>query len=253
MPEHTAQTHVGDVHLEDLNMSPSQFELPDELLPNLNPERSIIIHPNVNIQEEVTLLPMQRCRRPGRWNTSPHMSIFGSSTDSATSATKGEDLVCEYINGYRLYVVVPWHTVDSVFIRINVKDKLHWVLAVLSLRDRCIYIYDSLRSAGHDAAVKREIEKLPQFLPMYLSTTYFYKKKGITSSTHPRYNIQTPSDAFEVTYVDNIPQRKSGSIYASILWDYTTKKLEVESMSDDEAPPKKIRPVSSSSYRIVLS
>ncbi|MCD7462695.1 hypothetical protein HAX54_049127, partial [Datura stramonium] len=43
-------------------------------------------------------------------------------------------------------------TVDNVFIPINVKDKLHWVLAVLSFRDRCIYVYDSLRSAGHDTA-----------------------------------------------------------------------------------------------------
>ncbi|MCD9638380.1 hypothetical protein HAX54_022319 [Datura stramonium] len=62
MPGHTAQTHVGDVHLEDLNMPPYQFELLDELLPSLNLERSIIVHPNANIQDEVTPLPMQRCR-----------------------------------------------------------------------------------------------------------------------------------------------------------------------------------------------
>ncbi|MCD9558882.1 hypothetical protein HAX54_016564 [Datura stramonium] len=105
---------------------------------------------------------------------------------SASSAAKEEDLICEYINGYRLYAVVPWYTVDNVFIPINVKDKLHWVLVVLSFRDRCIYAYDSLKSAGHDVAVKHEIEKLSQLLPIYLSTTDFYKKKGITTSTHPR-------------------------------------------------------------------
>ncbi|MCD7445847.1 hypothetical protein HAX54_015570 [Datura stramonium] len=43
--------------------------------------------------------------------------------------------------------------------------------------------------------------------------------------------------------------------YASILWDYTMKKTEADFMSDDEAPPRKIRPIidSSSIYRIVLS
>ncbi|MCD9639273.1 hypothetical protein HAX54_023681 [Datura stramonium] len=188
MPKNTVQTHIGDVHLKDLNMAPSQFEFHDELLLSLNPERSIIVHPHANIQEEVTPLPMQR-------------------------------------------------------------------------------------SAGHDAVVKHEIEKLPELLSIYLSTTDFYKKKGITSSTHPRYNIQTPSDAFEVmdcgifmaTYAEflsggegilnsSIDAEFRRNKYASILWDYATKKLEAESMSDDEAPPKKIRPVvqSSSSYRIVL-
>ncbi|MCD9641876.1 hypothetical protein HAX54_028357 [Datura stramonium] len=163
--------------------------------------------------------------------------------DYASSAAKEEDLICEYINGYR--------------------------------------------SVGHDVVVKYEIDKLSQLLPIYLSTINFYHKKGITSSSHPRYNIQTPSDAFELIYVDNIPQQKSGSIdcglfviayaefliggegipnssidaellrnrYASILWDYLTKKIEADSMSDDEASPRKIRPIvdSSSSYRIELS
>ncbi|MCD9644847.1 hypothetical protein HAX54_033359 [Datura stramonium] len=181
--------------------------------------------------------------------------------DSASSATKEEDIVCEYINGYRLYVVVPWNTVDNVFIPINVKDKLHWVLAVLSFRDRCIYIYDSLRSAGHDVAVKSEIEKLSQLLPIYLSTTDFYKKKGITSSTHPRdCSIFVAAYAEFLSGGEGIPNSSIDAElmhnrYASILWDYATKKLEAESMSDDEAPPKKIRSVveSSNNYRIVLS
>ncbi|MCD7462696.1 hypothetical protein HAX54_049128 [Datura stramonium] len=38
--------------------------------------------------------------------------------------------------------------------------------------------------------------------------------------------------------------------YVSILWDYATKKLEAESMSDDEAPLKKIRPVEEGSEEI---
>ncbi|MCD9560154.1 hypothetical protein HAX54_018635 [Datura stramonium] len=43
--------------------------------------------------------------------------------------------------------------------------------------------------------------------------------------------------------------------YASILWDYVMKKIEVDSMSDDEAPPRKIKSIveSNSSDRIVLS
>ncbi|MCD7446621.1 hypothetical protein HAX54_012106 [Datura stramonium] len=256
MPEHTAhvQTHIDDNHIEDLNMPPSQFEFPDELLPSLNPERSIIVHPYVNIQEEVTSLPMQRYRPPGRWNTSPYLSRFGSSTGSSSriplTFTKRHPFEENSING-------PY---DITLI----EEYLKWI------RDDLL-----VRSAGHDVAVKHEIEKLLQLLLIYLSTTDFYQKKGTTSSTHSRYNIQAPSDAFEVMYVDNIPQQKIGKFlscgegipnssidieflsnrYASILWDYEMKKIEVDSMSDDEAPPRKIIPIidSSSSYRIVLS
>ncbi|MCD7470470.1 hypothetical protein HAX54_010373 [Datura stramonium] len=204
-----------------------------------------------------------------------------------SSIAKEKDLMCEYINGYRLYDSIPWYTVDNIFIPINVKNKLHWVLAVLSLRDRCIYVYDFLISADHDVAVKHEIDKLSQLLPIYLSTMDFYQNKGITSSTHPRYNIQKPLDSFEVMYVDNISQQRNGSMdcglfvdaytkilsggegipnsnidvellrnrYSSILWDYAIKKIEADSMSEDEAPPRKIRPIveSSSSDRTILS
>ncbi|MCD9560922.1 hypothetical protein HAX54_019782, partial [Datura stramonium] len=138
----------------------------------------------------------------------------------------------------------------------------------------CIYVYDSLRSVSHDVAVKHEIDKLSQLLTIYLSTTDFYQKKGITSSTHPRYNIQTPPDSFEEmdcslfmdAYVEflssvggipncNIDVELLRNRYASILWDYAIKKIEVDFMSDDEAPPSKIKPIVeySSSVRIVLS
>ncbi|MCE3215936.1 hypothetical protein HAX54_004137 [Datura stramonium] len=42
--------------------------------------------------------------------------------------------------------------------------------------------------------------------------------------------------------------------YVSILWDFGMKKIEVDAMSDDEAPPRKIRPIveCSSSVRIIL-
>ncbi|KAF3680717.1 hypothetical protein FXO38_02143 [Capsicum annuum] len=35
----------------------------------------------------------------------------------------------EYISGFPMHAVVPWHTVDHMFILINIKSKHHWVLA----------------------------------------------------------------------------------------------------------------------------
>ncbi|XP_075101591.1 uncharacterized protein LOC142177031 [Nicotiana tabacum] len=64
-------------------------------------------------------------------------------TDNDGSVAKEIYIVCEYIRGYRLLANVPWHTVDNVLIPVNLKDKLHWILAVVSFKERCINVYDS--------------------------------------------------------------------------------------------------------------
>ncbi|XP_059310273.1 uncharacterized protein LOC132061477 [Lycium ferocissimum] len=194
--------------------------------------------------------------------------------DGATIGGKQEDILCEYVKGHRLQCTVPWHFVDYVFIPVNVKDKNHWLLAVLSFMDRRLYVYDSYRSAGHDAAVKSEIDKLASLLPLYLHLTDFYvEKKGIDFTHHPAYKDKAPADKFEVVFVDNLPQQSPGSMdcgiyvvafaeylsheeaippkdidaellrtrYGALLWVYAQKKNEVDAVSDNEAPPKPVR------------
>uniref|UniRef100_A0A0V0HVU9 Putative ovule protein n=1 Tax=Solanum chacoense TaxID=4108 RepID=A0A0V0HVU9_SOLCH len=65
-----------------------------------------------------------------------------------------EHVIGEYIKGYRMHAAIPWHMVDHVFVPVHVKNKFHWVLAVISLNDKRINVYDSYRAAGHDAAIK---------------------------------------------------------------------------------------------------
>ena len=77
-----------------------------------------------------------------------------------------ESAIRDYIKGYRLMAAIPWNTIDNVFIPVNVEHKNHWVLAVLSLIDKHIYVYDSYRAAGHNYHVREEIQKLAQLLPM---------------------------------------------------------------------------------------
>ncbi|KAF3656252.1 hypothetical protein FXO37_15569 [Capsicum annuum] len=71
--------------------------------------------------------------------------------DASLNARGKEYHLNEYINEFRMHATVSWHTVDHIFISVNVKSKHNWVLAVISFNDRCIYVYDSLSSAGHDA------------------------------------------------------------------------------------------------------
>ncbi|KAF3643753.1 hypothetical protein T459_30050 [Capsicum annuum] len=70
----------------------------------------------------------------------------------------------EYINGLRMHAAVPWHSVEDIFISVNIKKKHHWVLAVLSFSERCIFLYDSYESNGHYAVVLAEIEKIAKII-----------------------------------------------------------------------------------------
>ncbi|KAF3641375.1 hypothetical protein FXO37_23039 [Capsicum annuum] len=84
--------------------------------------------------------------------------------DASLNAGGKEYHLNEYINGFHMHATVPWHTVDHIFIPINVKAKHHWIIAVISFNDRCIYVYDSLSSASHDAGVLAKVEKLAEDL-----------------------------------------------------------------------------------------
>ncbi|KAG5627948.1 hypothetical protein H5410_013166 [Solanum commersonii] len=158
-----------------------------------------------------------------------------------------ENDIREYINGYRLMAAIPWNTIDNVLIPVNVKQKNHWVLAVLSLIERHIHVYDSYRAAKHDSFVREEIQKLAQLLPMYLSMYY-------DDNINDTQDLNIP---FDVTYVKDIPQQRYEYLsdgndicvetidaellrirYGALLWEYAAKKMEDGAVRDNEAPPK---------------
>lgn len=118
----------------------------------------------------------------------------------------------EYISDFRMHATVPWHTVDHIFISINVKSKHHWVLAVLSFNNRCIYVYNSLSSAGHDVVVLTEVEKLVEVISLCLLACKFYEKKGIDIDNHPNYKLNDKNDLFDVYIVKDLPQQPSRSL-----------------------------------------
>ncbi|XP_075104123.1 uncharacterized protein LOC142178461 [Nicotiana tabacum] len=167
-------------------------------------------------------------------------------TDSNANVAKEEDVVCEYIRGYRLLANVPWHTVDNVLIPVNLKDKLHWILVVVSFKERCIKVYDSYRSAAY------------------------------TDKSH--------TDPFEVVFISNLPQQKVGSMdggvhvaayaeflstlgkipqttfnsnllrqrYGPLLWDYAMRKIDADAISVNEAPSKITRQITESDSKLQI-
>ncbi|XP_059295194.1 uncharacterized protein LOC132048304 [Lycium ferocissimum] len=166
-----------------------------------------------------------------------------------------------------------WLTMYSSQSTLKKKTIGCWV--VLSFLDRRLYIYDSYRAAGHDATVRSEIDKLANLLPLYLHLTDFYQsKQGVDWNYNHAYKDKAPADKFDVVFVDNLPQQSPGSMdcgmyvaayaeylsqgegiphgdldaellrtrYGALLWDYAKRKMEANAESDNEAPPKLVRP-----------
>ncbi|PHT72204.1 hypothetical protein T459_22989 [Capsicum annuum] len=117
---------------------------------------------------------------------------------------------------------------------------------------------DSLSSVSHDAIVIAKIKKLAEVIPLCLVACNFYEKKGI--------DIDLMLNLFDVSFMNDLPQQPSGSLdcglymvtyaeiltygegvpyvvfdpnllrtrYASLLWDYGSRKEEDKAQSDDE-------------------
>ncbi|PHT34798.1 hypothetical protein CQW23_26598 [Capsicum baccatum] len=147
-----------------------------------------------------------------------------------------ENHLIEYINGFRIHAAVPWHTVEDIFIPVNIKETYHWVLAILSFSERCIFLYDSYEFSDHYAAVLAEIEKIATIIPFCFQACDFHVKKGIDLQNHPRYKDKEFSDMFDVLFEDDLPQQLSGSLYVVLLWDYGIRKQDANAISDVEAP-----------------
>ncbi|PHT74377.1 hypothetical protein T459_21654 [Capsicum annuum] len=128
-----------------------------------------------------------------------------------------EHHLMEYINWFRMHAAVPWHTVEDIFILINIKEKHHWVLAVLSFSERCIFLYDSYESSDHYAAILADIEKIAKIISLCLQACNFYVKKGINHQSHPRYKDKESSDIFDVLFQDDLPQQPNGSLDCGVF------------------------------------
>ncbi|PHT93297.1 hypothetical protein T459_01179 [Capsicum annuum] len=171
----------------------SQNTISDEFLPSLNvyDQKTIMIYPSAN-REVNTPIPKLRIRRPSKFKESPYTKKFSSTA-------------------------VPWHTVEDIFIPVNIKEKYHWVLAVLSFSERCTFLYNSYESSGHYTLVLAEIEKIAMIIPLCLQACDFYVKKGIDLQNHPRYKDKESSNMFDVLVEDDLPQQPSGSLDCGVF------------------------------------
>ncbi|XP_075074791.1 uncharacterized protein LOC142162346 [Nicotiana tabacum] len=190
------------------------------------------------------------------------------------SIVKLQDVVAEYILGYRLLTNVAWDEVDYVIMPINIVEKFHWVLVVFDIAERCLYAYDSMVSSHNHSIVESCADKFSIIILLYLSCTGFYgKRKNINFKNTKTYIEKPVTDLLNIQWIiGEIPQQKEGSLdcgvfvaafaeyvsigelsiptedfsdidqhcrcYGALLWDYARKKQEIGAISDSEVTCK---------------
>ncbi|PHT83986.1 hypothetical protein T459_12429 [Capsicum annuum] len=117
--------------------------------------------------------------------------------------SRNEECLINNIKGFSILVGLPWHLIDKVYISINCGDELHWVLAVVVLKERRIRVYNSMLRRRHFGP-SSEIQKLAKILPTYLDINDFLDQKVRTDWSMIEAYRDKMNNPFDVQYVEGI-------------------------------------------------
>eukprot|EP00261_Vitis_vinifera_P028229 XP_010662334.2 PREDICTED: uncharacterized protein LOC104882098 [Vitis vinifera] len=103
------------------------------------------------------------------------------------------DILIDYANGLQPLYSVKWPDVDIVYVPINVQAS-HWVLGVVHLHRRIIYVYDSLMGINNNARLQVAIKPLAKLLPHILNAIAYYGFHGDTKVNYQEWEIERLQD-----------------------------------------------------------
>ncbi|XP_050209842.2 uncharacterized protein LOC126660405 [Mercurialis annua] len=192
-------------------------------------------------------------------------NLYSKSKDLSLISSKSSE--ADYINGGRICCNTKWADVDDVLFPINCGKDWHWILARLNFKERCIYVYNSLRSARRDKSANEYVECYSVLLPLYFDAVNLFDSRNDIDTTTGPYEEKSSTDPFRIVNVENIPVQTDidcgvhmfcaaeffvdGKVmsddfdikehrarYACSLYTYGCWKDEFAALSEDEGPVK---------------
>ncbi|PHT79103.1 hypothetical protein T459_17155 [Capsicum annuum] len=143
---------------------------------------------------------------------------------------RNEECLINIIKGFSISIGLPWHLVDEVYIPINCGDEIHWVLAIIILKEKRIRVYD-LMSRRRRSGPSSEIQKLAKILPTYLDMSDFLDQNVRTDWLTIEAYRDKMANPFNVQYVDGISQQTIGSLdcgpFVAAYAEYLSDGLQV--------------------------
>ncbi|CAA0809706.1 High mobility group B protein 6 [Striga hermonthica] len=121
-----------------------------------------------------------------------------------------DDMIIDYITGYKIICGLSWFKVDHVLfpIHLEINNVGHWIMGLLSFDDMKLRIYNSIRTQDCDNLVMENVKAYVELIPIFLDLVRFPKK-----SEH---------GPLEVIMVDNVPQQLNSDcgIYVASFAEY---------------------------------
>ncbi|PHT61227.1 hypothetical protein T459_34927 [Capsicum annuum] len=177
---------------DEQNFSDSQVTIPDELLPSLNVyfnqerkgERKIFYQKHPFVSHPVNDIEDTKVTNKFlKWLSMDILKFHAKRSNKQEHYKKGKSKISVISFGVLAVENKNWfYIMGTPGQSWSDEAKHHWVLTVISFNDRCIYVHDSLLSAGHDAGVLAEVEKLAKI------------------------------DLFDIYVVEDLSQQPSGSL-----------------------------------------
>ncbi|CAA0805807.1 Unknown protein [Striga hermonthica] len=190
-----------------------------------------------------------------RFTTTDVYAMFVSQSRNK-SVCNVDDMLIDYILGYKIICAVPWSKVDHVMfpMHLEINNVGHWILGRFSLDDMKLYIYNSIRTEDCDVLVTEIVKAYVEILPIFLALVNF-SRSGVACNGN-----------IEVVMVDNLPQQNNSDCgvyvasfaehfisgheinkekfdvtsfrerYAYLLYDHGKMKQDNGYVSDDESP-----------------
>ena len=127
-------------------------------------------------------------------------SLFLDSNEQKKEELVARDsMISEYMLGLSLPAGKPWSKVDDVLMPVNTND--HWIMARLSVKGKCLRIYDSIRNEGYDDHVAKELSRYSVLLPYFMFYLGLWTGKVPTGSTVEFSNLKP----LGITWEKDIP------------------------------------------------
>ncbi|PHT76121.1 hypothetical protein T459_19643 [Capsicum annuum] len=146
------------------------------------------------------------------------------------NVSQNEECLINIIKGFTITSGLPWYLVDEVYIPINYGDEFHWVLVVVVLKEKLIWVYDSILRRRR-FGLSSEIQKLANILPTYLDISGFFDQKVHTDWSMIEAYRDKMGNLFDIQYVEGIAQQTIGildcDLYIAAYAEYLSDGLQV--------------------------
>nr|XP_009759002.1 PREDICTED: uncharacterized protein LOC104211613 [Nicotiana sylvestris] len=121
---------------------------------------------------------------------------------------KHEHDIARYILGDEMLCDSPWHIVDHILFPINVVYNDYWVLAVMSFKEKCIFLFDSKEDASHKSKIRKAVDAYAVIIPYFLCALGFYGKRNDIELKKGSYKDKTKEEPFDVVMIDGLPMQQ---------------------------------------------